>query len=566
MKKCPFCGADLADEAQFCLYCMTPLKEKEQILPAKRRPKGWLFVLGGVLLLTVVLLLLWPRTGDASNEPVMQVTTMPTTATTLPTTGTTVPSTAPSTSSSTTVSTTTKPTTAPTTAKPTTTPTTLPTATNEVQYLYRAAKAGDMYHSYQLSDNQIVITGIENPVDDGVYHIPGTIDGQTVVGIVSNAFANSSAEQVYIPASVVCIRDYAFMGCPLTDVYFIGDRIFCFENAFPSGVTIHSTPDCIDLYYSNHFVAYAYRYGGTWRAWYDIPGITGADVSGTTYYYRLSEPRDNAADSSYQNPGNHITIIGVQANKAGGVFRVPETISGMTVAFIGPFALNGVNLKHLYLPESVIALSYNALWYTALTNFYFTHDLYIPTSNHPPITTVFHCPEDARCGPGGVLYSEKSTNWSGAKWEDWGGVFPPEVVYSYRLAQSGDDFSASYQNPGNHIVITGVEFPSPDGIYDIPATIDGKTVVAIMSNAFYSSGATKIFIPDSVQTIHDHAFNGCALTDVYFRGDAIYCYPNAFPKNFTLHCSAECHDRNLRYYKSSAVNYSATWEEWNGDA
>lgn len=274
MKKCPFCGADLADEAQFCLYCMTPLKEKELITPAKRRPKGWLFVLGGVLLLAVVLLLLWPRTGDATNEPAMQVTTVPTTATTLPTTGTTVPTTVttvptttPSTSSSTTVSTTTK----PTTAKPTTTPTTLPTASNEVQYLYRAAKAGD-------------------------------------------------------------------------------------------------------------------------------------------------------------------------------------------------------------------------------------------------------------------------------------------------------DFSATYQNPGNHIVITGVGFPSLDGIYDIPAMIDGKTVVAIMSNAFFGSGATKIFIPDSIQTIHDHAFNSCALTDVYFRGDAIFCYPNAFPKNFTLHCSAECHDRNLRYYKSSAGNYHATWEEWNGEA
>ena len=31
MKKCPFCDADIEDSARFCLYCMRPLTEKEQI-------------------------------------------------------------------------------------------------------------------------------------------------------------------------------------------------------------------------------------------------------------------------------------------------------------------------------------------------------------------------------------------------------------------------------------------------------------------------------------------------------------------------------------------------------
>lgn len=253
MKKCPFCGADLADEAQFCLYCMTPLGEKEQILPAKRRPKGWLFVLGSIFILAVVILLLWPGAGNEPTDPVMQVTTAPTTATTLPTTGTTIPTTIPTTvpttvttvpSSSVTTTPTTKPTTAPTTAKPTTTPTTLPTASNEVQYLYRASKTGDTYYSSQLSDNQVVITGVKNLAADGIYHIPDTIDGKTVIAIISSAFYNSGATEVYIPASVTTLHKFAFFGCPLSDVYFIGKRIYCYEDAFPSGFTLHCAPEC----------------------------------------------------------------------------------------------------------------------------------------------------------------------------------------------------------------------------------------------------------------------------------------------------------------------------------
>lgn len=37
--KCPYCGALLQENAQFCLYCMKPLREKTQLaaLPAKKR-------------------------------------------------------------------------------------------------------------------------------------------------------------------------------------------------------------------------------------------------------------------------------------------------------------------------------------------------------------------------------------------------------------------------------------------------------------------------------------------------------------------------------------------------
>ena len=139
-----------------------------------------------------------------------------------------------------------------------------------------------------------------------------------------------------------------------------------------------------------------------------------------------------------------------------------------------------------------------------------------------------------------------------------------EVAYTYRVAQAGDDFSASYQNTGNDIVITGIAQPSADGVYDIPSYIDSKKVIAIVANAFSGSNAKVIYVPATVKTIWNYAFAGCELTDVYFRGNAIYTESKAFSVSVIIHCSASCSDRNLRYYKNSAVNYGATWEEWNG--
>ena len=153
-------------------------------------------------------------------------------------------------------------------------------------------------------------------------------------------------------------------------------------------------------------------------------------------------------------------------------------------------------------------------------------------------------------------------------------AIPSEVTYVYRDAKYGDDFSTS-ANPENAVVITGVKTISPSGEYKIPDTIDGKTVVAIMGLAFcdedISSTVEKVFVPSTIKTIWNYAFADCYnLTDIYFAGDSIYTESMAFPENskrngvLTIHCSANCSDRNFRYYKNSASNYDAEYVEWNG--
>lgn len=141
-----------------------------------------------------------------------------------------------------------------------------------------------------------------------------------------------------------------------------------------------------------------------------------------------------------------------------------------------------------------------------------------------------------------------------------------QVVYTYRTARAGDDYSASYQNSGNDIVITGVSQPAADGVYEIPAYIDGKRVIAIAANAFTGSNAKAVYIPTTLKSIWNYAFSGCPLTDIYFTHN-IYIEGRAFEGNsgtLTIHCPAGCSNRDFRYYKNTAPNYGATWAEWNG--
>lgn len=146
--------------------------------------------------------------------------------------------------------------------------------------------------------------------------------------------------------------------------------------------------------------------------------------------------------------------------------------------------------------------------------------------------------------------------------------------YIYRNAKYGDDFSVS-TNFENCVVITAVKSASSNGEYIIPETLGGKRVLAIMGNAFCDAKVAltvkKVVVPANVKTIWNNAFGNCYnLSDIYFKGNSVYTEINAFPETskrnskLTIHCSANCSDRNFRYYKNSASYYDAAYKEWNG--
>ncbi len=88
MKECPFCKAQIEDNARFCLYCMKPLTEKETIPPQKKDMR-WLFAVAALAMAVVVILLLPDRKPVKPQMPsaAVPVSTAATAQTEMPTTG-----------------------------------------------------------------------------------------------------------------------------------------------------------------------------------------------------------------------------------------------------------------------------------------------------------------------------------------------------------------------------------------------------------------------------------------------------------------------------------------------
>lgn len=168
------------------------------------------------------------------------------------------------------------------------------------------------------------------------------------------------------------------------------------------------------------------------------------------------------------------------------------------------------------------------------------------------------------------VQEEGSDNSQAVVYEDMSHIF------TYRDAVPQDDYHGSVSKIEDGIVITGVTQARDDGLYIIPESIDGKKVVAIGEYAFYDENirdsVVKVVIPETVKTLHSYAFYNCLnMTDAYILTDALggsnalffrYKYDNT---PITVHCSAECSDRDFRTYKALCEFYEyGTFVEWNG--
>lgn len=250
MKTCPFCNAQIEEEARFCLYCMTSLDKKEAIADPPPRRRWWLWLVA--LAVSVSVGLIGWQVGRLLSQPPS------------------VPVVAPS-SDETTLAAQTKAT-VPTTLAPVDQP---DTAT----YRYREAQPGDMYSlQAPILDGAVVITGVDTTSESGVYHIPEHIGGKPVVAVMPHAFGDPSVcdtvKAVVFPASVCNVRDYAFIGCDnLTDIYLCGEAIYLATYAFPAPLdendilTVHCSQTCHNRFSRNYSEVAQWTTGMVYQEW-----------------------------------------------------------------------------------------------------------------------------------------------------------------------------------------------------------------------------------------------------------------------------------------------------------
>lgn len=148
-------------------------------------------------------------------------------------------------------------------------------------------------------------------------------------------------------------------------------------------------------------------------------------------------------------------------------------------------------------------------------------------------------------------------------------------VYEYRAARAGDQLPDGAYVPETDIVITGIKQTADDGVYEIPDTIGGKRVVAILPLAFSGTDARRVTLGKYVIHVAQNAFSGCSnIEALYVRSDALYLSRSALipasSRSVTLkiYCSARCTVNDALYgecYLKDIVRvYGGEFYEWNG--
>ena len=304
--KCPFCSAELTDSAEFCIYCMRQIKEKQIITnkPKSHRKLIIISVLSAVLVCGVLIFALvnaavnllgsldfndnkessttLSSNASQNNDHSDNAPTIPSSPdddTKPPETEEPEPESEPEGSSPDSSS-----------SKPDVTldeedentgndekeenneepPKTPPTSDNEPE------KPQQIWAFKEVAGG-VEITGIESEISSGIYEIPSEISGKPVIGIGDRAFYyESSIKNITLPETLEYISDQGFAGCSslttitipskvttigtnaflpcakLSDVYICSSNVIIHNYAFSSeyqrnvNLTIHAPASVMD--------------------------------------------------------------------------------------------------------------------------------------------------------------------------------------------------------------------------------------------------------------------------------------------------------------------------------
>ena len=256
----------------------------------------------------------------------------------------------------------------------------------------------------------------------------------------------------------------------------------------------------------------------------------------------------------YQVTGNDIVITKIEDLEDNGLVIIPSYIDGKRVIALGPGTFVESYAEAICLPKTLLALHDKVYGGNTPQWLYVSGEVLAVGEDTEPNVELFTTKNCVN------QYGENFANLS--YWQEWSAQ-----TYVYRTATPSDVGDPNYQNTDGDIVITGIDMLREDYVYDIPAYIDGKKVVAIGESALGRTNALAIYVPDTVKCIGRGAFSYCRYrAEIYFRGDSVYAPSNpfAYDSYVILRCSATCRNGSLGYYKDLAKGYLVTWKEWNG--
>ena len=261
MKKCPYCSSELLDDAEFCLYCMRQLREKEII---KKKAKKLHIYAIFCSIVVVLLLCLLPflfigpsadRTCSYSQPSASRHSESEDTVTPpVPDASDEDSSSGASSSDSSEGSISSGSSDKTETQKPQSPGTTTPIGSKdddnnsdekveEDDSPVVSPPTQDSSSDSSNTDEQepetfntrvvsggVEITGINTYNSSGVYEIPSQLDGLTVIGIADEAFKYESIKSITLPSSLKYIGELSFANCQQLTEIVIPENVTAIKN------------------------------------------------------------------------------------------------------------------------------------------------------------------------------------------------------------------------------------------------------------------------------------------------------------------------------------------------
>ena len=322
-------------------------------------------------------------------------------------------------------------------------------------------------------------------------------DGVRVIG--ENAFTSLRLEEVVLPEGLDEIGRRAFYGCSLQAVVLPGSVRTIRAEAFAenSGLTEINFPESI-----REFSPDACR-GTAIRTGYPASVLTpqnarddlmhgvssiGSSEDGLWVYSRLSD--GSCAIVGFNPPEN-----------AKGTLKIPAEIRGIPVSVVAETTGGAViqGYQSLVIPEGVRLVANGAF-----SGYYGLKKVQFPRSLTAVTRDAFHnCPE-LKLTP---AQKEQMTDTDGN---------PDAVPCTYRVMPDGTAQIVQWYGRG-------------DKTLEVPATVNGHPVTAILKNAFEYVDAETLVIPEGIRWIANGAFNGCRnLKKAVLPEGLRYLGPEAF--------------------------------------